>query len=133
MWFASAALPQLDFDFPFRLAIAGGIGLSGLLMCVLGFIEFRRARTTLNPLRPQGASSLVTSGIYRRTRNPMYLAFLLGLTGVAVAIANPVGFLVLPGFVIYMNRFQIEPEERALAAIFGGVFKAYCERTRRWV
>ena len=63
----------------------------------------------------------------------MYLGFLLILAGWAVAMANLAAFAVLPGFVIYMNRFQIEPEERALALIFREDFKAYCVETRRWI
>ena len=98
-----------------------------------GVIEFRRAKTTVDPTKPDSASSLVRTGIYRRTRNPMYLGFLLILTGCAAALANLTSFLILPAFVVYMNRFQIKPEERALASIFGDDFKAYYSEARRWI
>ena len=128
MWLGAAYFPTLNFRFPFQSVVAWGIGLSGALACALGVIEFRRAKTTVDPTKPDSASSLVRTGIYRRTRNPMYVGFLLILTAWAAAVANLASFLILPAFVVYMNRFQIKPEERALASIFGDDFKAYARR-----
>jgi protein-S-isoprenylcysteine O-methyltransferase Ste14 len=133
MWLGAAYFPTLSFQFPFQSVVAWVIGMLGVLACALGVIEFNRAKTTVNPTKPDSASSLVRTGIYRRTRNPMYLGFLLILVGWATAMANVVAFVVLPGFVIYMNRFQIKPEERALKSIFGDDFKAYCVEARRWI
>lgn len=133
MWLGAQYFPKLNFRFPFQSVAAWVIGLSGLLSSTLGFFEFRRAKTTVDPTRPDAASSLVRTGIYRRTRNPMYVGFLLILTGWAAAVANVASFLILPAFVVYMNQFQIKPEERALASIFGDDFKAYCSEVRRWV
>ena len=75
----------------------------------------------------------MVSGVYAATRNPMYLGLLLVITGWAVFLSNAVAFLFLPAFVSYMNRFQIEPEERALAARFGQAFVTYKSRARRWL
>ena len=133
MWLGVVYFPTLNFRFPFQSVVAWVIGLSGALACALGVIEFRRAKTTVDPTKPDSASSLVRTGIYRRTRNPMYVGFLLILTGWAAALANLTSFLILPAFVVYMNRFQIKPEERALASIFGDDFKAYCAEARRWI
>jgi protein-S-isoprenylcysteine O-methyltransferase Ste14 len=133
MWLGAAYFPTLSYRFPFQSLVAWVIGLSGVLACALGIIEFNRAKTTVNPTKPESASSLVRTGIYRRTRNPMYLGFLLILVGCAIAMGNVVAFVVLPGFVVYMNRFQIKPEERALTLIFGEDFKAYCLEVRRWI
>ena len=133
IWLGAAYFPTLNFQFPFQSVVAWVIGLLGALVCALGVIEFKRAKTTVNPTRPDSASSLVRTGIYSCTRNPMYVGFLLILVGWAIAMANVLAFLVLPGFVIYMNHFQIKPEERALQSIFGDHFKAYCLETRRWV
>ena len=82
-------------------------------------LSFRRAHTTVNPMQPSSASSLVTSGIYRYTRNPMYLGMLFVLVGWALYLANVLAFLFLPAFIVYMNRFQLESEECALTALFG--------------
>jgi len=133
MWLGAQYFPTLNFRFPFQSVVAWVIGLSGALASALGVIEFRRAKTTVDPTRPDSASSLVRTGIYRRTRNPMYLGFLLILTGCAAAVANAASILILPAFFVYMNRFQIKPEERALASIFGNDFKAYCSEARRWI
>jgi protein-S-isoprenylcysteine O-methyltransferase Ste14 len=133
IWVGAAFFPILNFQFQFQSLAAWVIGLSGMLACALGIIEFNLAITTVNPTKPETASSLVRTGIYRRTRNPMYVGFLLILTGWAAAIANVASFLILPAFVVYMNRFQIKPEERALASIFGNDFKAYCSEARRWI
>ena len=133
MWVAAAYSPGLNVKFPFQPVVAWAFGLWGVITCVLGVVAFKRAKTTVNPTKPESSSSLVTSGIYRRSRNPMYLGFLLMLAGWAAARANLVAFLALPGFVLYMNQFQIKPEERALMSIFGDKFKTYCSSVRRWI
>jgi protein-S-isoprenylcysteine O-methyltransferase Ste14 len=133
MWIGAASFPALNYRFPLQWMAAWGVGISGVLSCMLGIIEFNRAKTTVNPTRPESASSLVRTGIYRRTRNPMYLGFFLILAGRAIASASISAILVLAAFVIYMNRFQIKPEERALRSIFGSAFNDYCAETRRWI
>jgi protein-S-isoprenylcysteine O-methyltransferase Ste14 len=96
-------------------------------------VAFRRARTTISPVKASAASSLVTTGVYRFTRNPMYLGLLLTLLAWAAFLFNPVALLFVPIFVLYINRFQIKPEERTLSALFGGEYGAYQERVRRWL
>lgn len=105
----------------------------GLLALFLGIFEFRRARTTVNPMTPDGASSLVTSGIYRFTRNPMYLGDALILLAVAVFFSHPYGLAGVAGFVVWMSVLQIPAEERALRARFGEAYEAYCALVRRWI
>ena len=133
MWLAAVCAPGLNVGFPFQSIVAWVIGSSGIITCILGVAAFKRAKTTVNPTKPESSSSLVTSGIYRRTRNPMYLGFLLMLAGWAATRANMVAFLALPAFVLYMNQFQIKPEERALMLLFGDEFKKYCSSVRRWI
>jgi protein-S-isoprenylcysteine O-methyltransferase Ste14 len=133
MWVGALYLPTLRFQFPFRPVVAWVIGLSGVAASALGVVQFKRAKTTVNPTKPGAASSLVRTGIYARTRNPMYVGFLLILIGWAFAVANFASFLILPAFVVYMNQFQIKPEERALASIFGDDFTAYCSEAPRWI
>jgi len=111
MWLAAAYFPALNFQFPFQSVVAWVIGLLGALACALGVIEFRRAKTSVNPIKPDSASSLVRTGIYSRTRNPMYLGFFLILVGWASVAANILGFLVsrfvaIGLEVIAENRFQ---------------------------
>jgi len=133
MWLASAATPATTLVLPGRSWGAAILMLTGVIIAGLGVASFRRAKTTVNPMKPASASVLVDGGIYRLTRNPMYLGFLLGLLGWAIFLSNIVAFLLLPTFILYMNRFQIEPEEKALVALFGQTFVAYKTRVRRWL
>lgn len=133
MWLVAWATPALGFLFPARDLVAIGLTLAGAVTSALGVISFRRAKTTVNPMKPESSSSLVTSGIYKLTRNPMYLGFLLVLLGWAVFLSSMPAFLILPAFILYMNQFQIEPEERALATLFGRAFAAYKAKARRWL
>ena len=133
IWLGAVYFPKFSFHFPFQSILGWMIGILGLIVSTLGFVEFRRAKTTLNPTKPGRSSSLVKTGIYRHTRNPMYLGFLAMLVAWAMGMGNVVSFLVLPAFVIYLNRFQIEPEERALISIFGDEFRAYSSDVRRWI
>jgi protein-S-isoprenylcysteine O-methyltransferase Ste14 len=133
MWLASKAAPAWASAFSGgRIAALCLAGL-GVMCAVMGVTSFRRAHTTLNPTTPDKASSLVTTGIFGRTRNPMYLGLLLVLTGWAVYLSNGIAFVFLPGFVLYMTFFQIRPEEEAMGKLFGGEFEAYRSRVRRWI
>jgi protein-S-isoprenylcysteine O-methyltransferase Ste14 len=131
MWFASRTLPTFTFA-PLRV-VAVGLGLTGVVIMGLAMLSFWRARTTVNPMKPFSTSFLVTSGIYGFTRNPMYLGLLFVLVGWALYLANVLALLFLPAFILYMNRFQIKPEERALTALFGREFVEYASQVRRWI
>ena len=133
MWLASWAMPSFGFTIPAREIISLSVAVAGVVISGSGVVSFRRARTTVNPLKPESASSLVKSGIYLLSRNPMYLGLLVILLGWAVFLANALAFVLLPAFIWYMNRFQIEPEERALASLFGKEFVSYKSCVRRWL
>ena len=133
MWLVSWTFPWFAFAMPARLVVAGVLALVGLTIGVLGAVSFRRARTTVNPMKPEAASSLVTSGIYRLTRNPMYLGLLIVLLGWAAFLSNALALIPIVAFILYITRFQIQPEERALASIFGSEFTTYTSRVRRWI
>jgi protein-S-isoprenylcysteine O-methyltransferase Ste14 len=133
MWLAVWALPSMRLAIPAHVVPAIAIALVGVLVILTGIIEFRRARTTVNPMNPSAASSLVVKRVYALTRNPMYLGFAIILLGWAVFLSHPLSLLVVPCFISYMNRFQIIPEERALEALFGSEFRLYSARVRRWL
>ena len=133
MWAVASWLPSWRIALPGRtvaavllLLVAGAIGIAGVR-------AFDRARTTVDPLRPERASALVTSGIYRRTRNPMYVALAIALLAWAVWLAHPLALPWVAAFVAWMNRYQIAPEEHALRALFGAEFERYCSEVRRWL
>ncbi|MCJ0764233.1 methyltransferase family protein [Variovorax terrae] len=133
MGWAARHLPSVPLGFEVRLGAALAVALIGAVFSVGGAMAFRRAHTTVNPLEPRKASALVTSGVYRVTRNPMYVGLLFVLIAWSVWLASP---LVLAGplvFVPYITRFQIRPEERVLAELFGADYAGYLRRVRRWL
>ena len=131
MWLI--AVPALDFALPGREVLAAVFFSIALFVGLSAVLGFHRAKTTVNPLKPDAASALVVRGIYRWTRNPMYLAMLLVLVAWACIVANWAALAILPLFVLYLNRFQIVPEERALRARFGAEFENYRRKVRRWL
>ena len=125
--------PGLSFTLAGSSAIALVLVALGGAVTIAGVIAFRDKRTTINPLTPNASSSVVSSGVYRVSRNPMYLGFLLALAGWAVYLSNAGAALLLPAFVAYMTQYQIRPEERALLAKFGSEYAQYASRVRRWL
>lgn len=106
---------------------------TSLYFSMSGVLAFKKVKTTVNPMTPEESSSLVTSGIYKITRNPMYVGFLFLLITWAAYLSSlyALGAVVL--FVIYMNKFQIKPEEKMLTSIFGDEFSHYKSNVRRWL
>jgi protein-S-isoprenylcysteine O-methyltransferase Ste14 len=133
MWLVARFSTELSIELPGRLGAALGLATAGAVVALAGVAEFRRVRTTVNPLRPERASALVTSGVFRWTRNPMYLGLALALLGWAAFLAHPLAALGVPVFVAWMSRWQIPREERALEALFGDEFARYRTRVRRWL
>lgn len=133
MWGVSLIAPSLEIPRIARLSLALAIALAGGVFILAGAVSFRLARTTVNPMKPESASALVNSGIYRITRNPMYVAMLLGLVAWAVFLSSPLALLGPLCFGLYIDRFQIQPEERALSAKFGADFAVYKTKVRRWL
>jgi protein-S-isoprenylcysteine O-methyltransferase Ste14 len=110
--------------------IAAGIAVA---IAVAALLRFRQSRTTVNPMDPGKASHLVTDGVFRLSRNPMYLALLLLLIGWAIWLGTISPWLVLPLFVIVITVGQIIPEERALMQLFGEKYLAYRGSVGRWI
>lgn len=132
MWGISQAAPWLRFELPAHSWLAAVLVSTGFATGTAGVVTFRRARTTVNPMKHH-ASSLVTSGVYTISRNPMYLGGLIMLLGWGVQLSNGLAFVCLPLYVLFINRFQIQPEERALTLSFGAAYTAYTARARRWL
>lgn len=133
MWGVCAFGPQLSIPAAPRLALVALLCAAGATFDLAGLLAFRRSRTTVNPLKPERASALVTGGVYRITRNPMYVGMALLLLSWAVYLSAVLPFAGPLLFALYITRFQIQPEERALQAIFGEAYAAYAARVRRWL
>jgi len=133
MWGVAALGPQFPIAPGAKYAAAAILVAAGLAFDLLGLLAFRASRTTINPLTPGRASALVTGGVYRVTRNPMYvgMAFLLLAWAVLLSALLPYAGIVV--FVLYITRFQIQPEERVLKGLFGEQYASYAARVRRWL
>ena len=130
----SSLLPRFSITLPARSVIASCFAAVGVAVCAAGLVSFRNARTTINPARPDQTSALVVNGIYRISRNPMYLGFLILLVAWGVFLQHVLAILLAPAlFVAYLDRFQIKPEEQALSRLFGEYFASYKSDVRRWL
>ena len=128
-WFT----PALEIGSNERFAVGGIVIALGALVGVQGVRAFRRNKTTINPVDLESTSSLVTSGVFRFSRNPMYVGFTAMLVGWAVCLAAPWALVGPVAFVLFTNRFQIIPEERAMRDKFGQAYDDYQAQVRRWI
>ncbi|MEM6818962.1 MAG: isoprenylcysteine carboxylmethyltransferase family protein [Pseudomonadota bacterium] len=133
MKLAANATPMLTYEFASQRILAFSLVVAGLMIAFTGVAQFRKHRTTVNPLQPEKASSLVTDGIFKWTRNPMYLGLLMILLAWAVWLGNGTTILIGLCLVPLLNKLQIIPEETALLEKFGQPFQDYLNRTRRWL
>jgi protein-S-isoprenylcysteine O-methyltransferase Ste14 len=133
MWVTAYLLPAVHRPSPTSFVIACVCAAFGVTIALLGVWAFRRAKTTVNPAIPENASSVVTGGIYRYTRNPMYVGLTAVLLGWAIRLSVPWVFLGPVAFMLYMTRFQIIPEERIMSSKFGRAYDDYRQRVRRWL
>jgi protein-S-isoprenylcysteine O-methyltransferase Ste14 len=133
MWVSSVATSGATLESELLMPLSLLILVAGLSVNILAVITFRRGKTTINPLKPDTASQLMRTGIYRLSRNPMYLGMLLMLCAWTIWLGNFVNVLALPLFVWYMNKFQIIPEELALTKLFPEQFSTFKAEVRRWI
>ena len=133
IWGAAKYFTQFGVTFPGQKPVGFLLIAFGVLVAVVAIAAFARSKTTVNPMKPDAASNLVTTGLYRFSRNPMYLSMLGVLLGWSVVVGNLAALAMPAGFVWYMTVFQIKPEEAALTKIFGDEYRDYCKRVRRWI
>ncbi len=133
MWLAAQLGLQINLPLWIARTLTAVTLILGLLIPIAGGVGFRKVKTTVNPLQPEQASTLVTSGVFRYSRNPMYLGISLILVAWAIYLSSLGALMLVPVFMLYIDRFQIQPEERVLAAKFGDEFNAYRQSVRRWL
>jgi protein-S-isoprenylcysteine O-methyltransferase Ste14 len=133
MWLMTLVSNELDINTKIRFIIGAVSLLIGGFIAISGIVGFRKAKTTVNPTKLNKASSLVCSGIYRYTRNPMYTGLLFVLIAWGCFLGSLFSLLFIFVFLLYMTQFQIKPEERVLESIFGEDYNNYKERVRRWL
>lgn len=132
IWWVSESLLTFSFSLPILNKAGIVFIIFGVSLDIAALLQFRKNRTTLNPLSPDKASTIVSSGLYQYTRNPMYLGMLIALTGWALMRGNLAGFVCLPLFVWVLTQMQIKPEERLLREKFGELYVQYTQNVRRW-
>jgi protein-S-isoprenylcysteine O-methyltransferase Ste14 len=133
MWFTTRPMQPLILPQPWRAVLILVPFVLGVLFAAPAIRAFIRAKTTINPVDITAASTLVKDGVFGVTRNPMYLGLSLVLLAWALYLARPLALLGPIMFALYITRFQIIPEERALRAKFGSDFEDYARRVRRWI
>lgn len=133
MWLISKVTPSLTRPVAARGLLALILFVAGMALIVAARVAFARANTTFSPMVPERSRELVTTGIYRLTRNPMYLGTLLALLALAALLSNAAAGVVAMGYVAYISRYQIQPEERVLHQQFGSRYDSYRRTVRRWL
>lgn len=121
------------FNFQYQTPVAFAILCIGILIIEIGAETFRKFNTTIDPGNPELTTHLVTNGIYRLSRNPMYIGFLFWLFACALFIGNVTNFLLFPIYILLVNKFYISPEEKALNTLFDQEFEQYKNKVRRWI
>jgi len=133
MWGVSKLAPSFTVHVQGQFAIAALFTLTGMAIAAIAIALFYKAKTTVDPTSPSKANTLVTTGLYSISRNPMYLAMALLLAGWAIYLGSLPNLLLLAAFIHAMTVLQIKPEETALQEKFGDDYTDYCRRTRRWI
>jgi protein-S-isoprenylcysteine O-methyltransferase Ste14 len=133
MWLSSRVTAGFGAAESLRRPLALILMAIGTGLIVAARVALDRADTTWHPTEPRRTTALVTSGVYRLSRNPTYLGMEIVLLGWAVALASPAAALVSALFVAYIARFQIRPEELTLSVSLGQDYRDYSKRVRRWV
>ncbi len=133
MWLIDTYLLFGQVSGAWQLPIAMALGLTGSNLLLVCGVAFLMAKTTVHPTHPEETTALVVSGLYRLSRNPMYLGLLMMLLGWGVFLGSLPALLVVPLFVFTITRYQIVYEERALAENFGDSYREYQSKVRRWI
>lgn len=133
MWFVAHSEYAYPFDVPSRWAVIALFIAIGAVFAVTAMRQFKRAETTVNPLSPEKASSLVTDGIFAKSRNPMYVGLLMLLAAWTIWLGSLTNIAVTLLFIPVINYFQIKPEEVVLRELFGEEYEEYCRNVRRWI
>ena len=124
---------KIEYSQPDLKAVGIIFLILGSIIIFLAVLKFIKTKTTVDPTRPHKTSNLVISGIYKITRNPMYLGMLFLIIAYALYNNNIIGCIIIPIFIFYINKFQIEPEEIEMRKKFGESFENYCKKVNRWL
>lgn len=133
IWLTSTVFPATRVAIPLAQQLATALAACGIVVAILGVAAFRRANTTVDPRVPEQSAQVVRTGIYKLSRNPMYVGFFLVLLAWSICLQQLLAAPLLAAFVAYLTRYQIIPEERFLKEKFGVEYVDYCRKVRRWL
>lgn len=133
MWLLSTYAPIHHIEIPLNHILAATLAVMGLTIDLAALWSFKKAKTTVNPINPEKTSKVVTTGIYRYTRNPMYLGMLLLLFAFAIYLNTASPWLIPVLFVWVITVSQIKREEQTLEKLFGQDYVMYKQAVRRWL
>jgi len=128
-----STIPTFAYTLQLSNYISGSLVFIGIIIGFSAIYSFRKHQTTVNPSKPESSSTVVNSGIYHYSRNPMYVAMLLALLAYAFYLENLLAFVICGVFIWYISKYQIIPEERMLEKLFGQEYQHYCQQVRRWI
>jgi protein-S-isoprenylcysteine O-methyltransferase Ste14 len=132
LWLAKAwTQPLLPTAFHHWLGLI--LFIIAAMILLTATAQFIHRKTSVLPTANANTTALVQTGLYAYSRNPMYVAFALLLSAISFYFLSFAGFILVPAFVVFLNRFQIRPEERLLMEKFGEEFDGYKLKVRRWV
>ena len=131
IYLSSLFVEQITFNYQGSLSVL--VLILGLACAIPSFKLFARYKTTISPLKPSDATALVTEGMYRYSRNPMYLGLLLLTIASTIWFGTWFGIIINILFIFLINFLQIIPEEEALLEIFGEEYEEYKKNVRRWI
>lgn len=132
MWLLYRHLPLASTDAQWPRIAGFCLIATGVAADLIAVWQFRQHRTTVNPLQPGRTTAIVTSGLYRLSRNPMYTGLLIALTGIVFVFRSLSPIIVLPAFMWVVTQFQIKAEERILLDKFGEEYNQYLHSVPRW-
>ena len=131
IYFSGPYFPE--YIFSMANFLSGLILFVGVSILIVSAASFRKHQTTINPLKPEQATSLVISGVFSFSRNPMYLGMVFILISISVKFNLLGGLLITLLFALFITKFQIIPEEAAMNKLFPKEFASYKKNTRRWI
>ena len=131
IYFSRGIFQAVEVKYSFYIAIL--LLILGLTVLISAVRLFRKDKTTVNPLSPEQATKLVMDGVFKYSRNPMYLGMAFILGSIAVFFNLIGGIILIALFCFYITKFQIIPEERAMSNLFSQDFDKYKQKTRRWI
>tara|TARA_R110001583_G_scaffold561_14_gene5044 strand:- start:862 stop:1320 length:459 start_codon:yes stop_codon:yes gene_type:complete len=133
MYSLATYFPQYHFDLKVNLPIIILFILAASLIGILALYDFHKHQTTFHPHTPEKTSTVVDSGVFAYSRNPMYISLVMLLLALGVYLQNYSSFSIIPLFIWYITQFQIIPEEKMLDKLFPNDYQAYCQRVNRWI